>query len=153
MENRICLDSPVGPLILAEEEGAITRLEFGVCEPAGERTALLSEAIRQLEEYFAGKRRGFELPLNPKGTPFQKRVWRALEAIPYGEKRSYGDIARTVDRPKAFRAVGMANHNNPISIIIPCHRVIGADGSMIGYGGGLEIKRFLLRLEGVECRD
>lgn len=150
MENRICLSSPVGRLTLAEEDGAITRLLFEECQPSGESGALLDEAVRQLEEYFAGMRRTFDLPLNPQGTPFQKKVWKALCEIPYGETRSYGDIARAVDSPKAFRAVGMANHNNPISIIIPCHRVIGSDGSLTGYGGGLDKKVYLLQLEGIE---
>lgn len=153
MENRIRIDSPIGTLTLAEEDGALTKLLFEECEPSGERTALLNEAARQLEEYFAGRRRAFELPLNPAGTPFQKKVWKALRDIPYGETRSYGDIARAVDSPKAFRAVGMANHNNPVSIIIPCHRVIGSDGSLTGYGGGLDKKIYLLQLEGVGCRD
>lgn len=153
MENRIRIDSPIGTLTLAEEDGALTKLLFEECEPAGERTALLSEAARQLEEYFAGRLSEFDLPLNPAGTPFQKKVWKALCDIPYGETRSYGDIARAVDSPKAFRAVGMANHCNPISIIIPCHRVIGSDGSLTGYGGGLDKKIYLLQLEGVGCRD
>lgn len=152
MENRIRLNSPIGPLTLAEENGAITKLLFEECEPAGERTALLSEAARQLDEYFVGRLCEFDLPLNPAGTLFQKKVWKALCDIPYGETRSYGDIARAVDSPKAFRAVGMANHNNPISIIIPCHRVIGSDGSLTGYGGGLDKKIYLLQLEGIRIR-
>lgn len=152
MENRIQIDSPVGPLTLAEENGAITKLLFEPCEHSGERTALLNEAVRQLEEYFSGRRRGFELPLNPAGTPFQKKVWKALGDIPYGETRSYGEIARAIDIPKAFRAVGMANHSNPVSIIIPCHRVIGSDGSLTGYGGGLDKKIYLLQLEGIDIR-
>ncbi len=152
MRNRICLESPVGPLTLTEEDGAITELLFGARRPEGGRTAPLSEAARQLDEYFRGLRRSFDLPVNPSGTEFQKRVWRALRDIPYGETRSYGEIARAADSPKAFRAVGMANHSNPVSIIIPCHRVIGADGSLTGYGGGLETKRFLLRLEGLDIR-
>jgi len=148
MINRMVISSPVGPLTIEEQDGAITHLLFGLCDETGERTPVLKAAEHQLAEYFEGKRRKFDLPLNPSGTEFQKKVWAALGEIPYGETRSYGDIARAVGREKAFRAVGMANHNNPISIIIPCHRVIGADGSMTGYGGGLEIKRFLLRLEG-----
>ena len=102
---------------------------------------------RQLEEYFAGKRKQFDLPLSLRGTEFQRQVWAALRDIPYGVTRSYGQIAQAVGRPKAVRAVGMANHRNPISIIVPCHRVVGADGSLTGYGGGLENKKFLLALE------
>ena len=150
MVRRIQISSPVGPITIAERDGAITHVLFGECGEAEERTELLSEAERQLNEYFAGARRAFDLPLRPGGTPFQKDVWNALAQIPYGETRSYADIARAVNRPKAFRAVGMANHNNPISIIIPCHRVIGADGSLTGYGGGMDKKRFLLALEGAE---
>ena len=150
MIRRIQIGSPVGPVTIAERDGAITHVLFGECEETGKRTALLAEAERQLNEYFAGARRAFDLPLRPEGTPFQRDVWNALRQIPYGETRSYAEIARAVNRPKAFRAVGMANHNNPISIIIPCHRVIGADGSMTGYGGGLDKKRVLLRLEGIE---
>ena len=108
---------------------------------------MLVRAQRQLEEYFRGERTRFDLPLQPKGTPFQLAVWRALTEIPYGETASYGDVARAVGRPKAFRAVGMANHCNPIPIIVPCHRVIGSDGRLTGYAGGLEIKRALLELE------
>ena len=147
MESRIRMDSPAGPLTIAEENGAIIRLDFGEFGPMGERSPVLEEAVRQLKEYFAGERREFTLPVDPRGTPFQKSVWRALCGIPYGETRSYGEIARAVGKPGACRAVGMANHRNPVSIIIPCHRVIGADGSLTGYGGGLERKRFLLRLE------
>lgn len=107
----------------------------------------IAAAARQLTEYFAGKRREFDLPLDAHGTPFQKRVWNALRRIPYGETRSYGDIARAAGSPKGARAVGMANHNNPIGIVVPCHRVIASDGSLGGYGGGLELKRRLLELE------
>ncbi|MBQ5703191.1 MAG: methylated-DNA--[Peptococcaceae bacterium] len=102
----------------------------------------------QLEEYFAGLRAAFSLPLAPEGTDFQKAVWRELENIPYGETRTYGQIARALGNPKTSRAVGMANHKNPVAIMIPCHRVIGADGSLTGYAGGLDIKETLLRLEG-----
>jgi len=152
MKNRMRMESPVGPLTLTEENGAITELLFGDCEPEGERTALMDEAVCQLTEYFSGVRRVFDLPLHPSGTEFQRRVWDALQDIPYGETRSYGEIARAVNSPKAFRAVGMANHNNPISVIIPCHRVIGADGALTGYGGGMEKKEFLLRLEGANIK-
>ena len=107
----------------------------------------MEEAARQLQEYFAGCRREFSLPLAPRGTEFQRQVWHALEGIPYGETRTYGEIARAIGKPKACRAVGMANHRNPLSILVPCHRVVGADGSLTGYGGGLEAKQFLLELE------
>lgn len=141
--------SPVGELTLAQEGGALTHLLFGhvQMDAVQEKTPLLTEAWGQLEEYFAGSRRVFDLPLMPQGTDFQRRVWDALLTIPYGETRSYGEIAALAGSPKAFRAAGMANHNNPISIIIPCHRVIGKNGSLTGYGGGLEAKRFLLELE------
>ncbi len=101
----------------------------------------------QLEEYFAGERTSFDIPLAPEGAPFEREVWRALEEIPYGETVSYGEIARRVGQPTAARAVGTANGRNPIAVIVPCHRVIGADGSLTGYGGGLERKRLLLELE------
>ncbi len=99
------------------------------------------------DEYFAGGRKDFDLPLCPRGTEFQKKVWSALREIPYGETRAYGEIAAAVGNPKAARAVGMANNRNPISVIVPCHRVIGSDGKLVGYGGGLDIKEFLLDLE------
>lgn len=110
-------------------------------------TELSDRAYEQLMEYFEGRRRIFELPLKLHGTEFQTAVWRELLKIPYGETRSYKDIAEAVGNPKACRAVGMANHNNPIWIIVPCHRVVGADGSMVGYAGGVNIKRQLLELE------
>lgn len=150
MKRFVVVQSPVGDLTLTEENGALTGLYFGRRSLEGEEglTALLERASRQLEEYFAGKRKQFDLPLSLWGTEFQRQVWAALRDIPYGETRSYGQIAQAVGRPKAVRAVGMANHRNPISIIVPCHRVVGADGSLTGYGGGLENKKFLLALEG-----
>ena len=146
----ILFDTPVGAIGLEEENGAIVRLLLpGAPAPriACHETPLLTEGKRQLLEYLAGVRRVFDLPLAPRGTEFYRSVWRALEAIPYGETRSYRDIAQAVGRPKAVRAVGQANHNNPIPIIIPCHRVVGANGSLTGYGGGLDMKKHLLRLE------
>src|SRR5690606_5230010 len=121
--------------------------------PAGEgwlegSNAVLVEARRQLEEYFAGKRRDFDLPLSPRGTDFQRSVWTTLAAIPYGRTWSYLDLARRIGKPSATRAVGAANGRNPLPIVLPCHRVIGADGSLTGFGGGLPTKAFLLRLEG-----
>ncbi len=143
--------TPLGPMALAGEGEAITHLYLPrrptprlVSHP----TPLLLEGERQLLEYMGGQRKVFDLPLNPQGTPFQRRVWQALEAIPWGETRTYRDIALAVDCPRGFRAVGMANHHNPIPIFIPCHRVVGADGSLTGYAGGLELKKALLSLEG-----
>ena len=149
MKRFVVVRSPVGDLTLTEENGALTGLYFGRRSLEGEEglTALLEKASRQLEEYFAGKRKQFDLPLSLRGTEFQRQVWAALRDIPYGETRSYGQIAQAVGRPKAVRAVGMANHRNPLSILVPCHRVVGADGSLTGYGGGLEAKQFLLELE------
>lgn len=145
----ILMDSPIGKLTVMEREGQITEIFFGERrrEAEEEMTVVLQEAKRQLLLYFEGERTVFDLPLNPKGTPFQEEVWKHLLKIPYGETRSYGQIAKDIGKPKAVRAVGGANHRNPISIIIPCHRVIGSDGSLTGYGGGLDIKRYLLNLE------
>ncbi|MFR6291275.1 MAG: methylated-DNA--[protein]-cysteine S-methyltransferase [Peptococcaceae bacterium] len=149
------LPTMAGLLRIVEENDAIVQIQFEqeqktVGDAALQDTPLLLEAKRQLEEYFAGLRAGFSLPLNPQGTAFQKKVWQQLEAIPYGQTRTYGQIAAAVGQPTASRAVGGANHNNPIAIVIPCHRVIGANGKLTGYAGGLDIKEKLLRLEGVE---
>ncbi len=147
--------TPVGPLAVAVTERGLARLEFdrGQIPARDNHTWIESEektsaCRRQLEEYFSGARREFDLPLDLRGTDFEKRCWQALLAIPYGETRSYGDIARAIGSPKAFRAVGLANHNNPIAIVVPCHRVLGSNGGLTGYGGGLEVKQKLLRLEG-----
>ena len=141
------MQSPLGFLTLAEENGAITALSFGGLRETAPETPLLQEALRQLNAYFSGTCRVFTLPLAPVGTPFQIAVWQALCAIPYGETRSYGEIAAAIGRPKACRAVGMAIHQNPIAILIPCHRVVGKNGKLTGYAGGLERKRILLALE------
>ena len=144
-------DTPLGAMALAGEEGAVTGLYLpGRPMPrlTSQPTLLLERGREELLEYLAGERRGFDLPLAPAGTPFQQKVWRALEDIPYGQTRSYRDIALAAGCPKGFRAVGMANHRNPIPIFIPCHRVVGADGSLTGYAGGLELKKRLLELEG-----
>jgi len=145
---------PVGLVGIAEEDGRIAYVFFadkndkGVPENFDElETPLIRKAAGQLGEYFAGVRKEFDLPLEFKGTVFQKRVWAALMEIPYGETRSYGEIAGKCGNPKATRAVGMANNRNPIVIICPCHRVIGKDGSLTGYGGGLDNKEYLLKLE------
>ena len=154
------LASPLGPLTLVAADGALTGvyMDAGRHPPAAREAgqpvtpgepvpAPLTEAASQLAGYFAGERTGFELPLDPDGTGFQLRVWAALRDIGYGETISYGELARRIGAPSAARAVGLANGRNPISIIVPCHRVIGADGSLTGYGGGLDRKRFLLALE------
>jgi methylated-DNA-[protein]-cysteine S-methyltransferase len=148
------MSSPVGPLTLVGEGDDLVGLYFDEDPLAGKMRAdgrrddrRLRAAVAQLEEYFAGARTRFELSLVPPGTGFQKKVWGALTRIPFGATATYGEIARAVGRPDASRAVGGANHRNPIAIIIPCHRVIGADGSMTGYGGGLPRKRLLLELE------
>ena len=138
---------------ITEEDGAVTGLFFGGKVPVStsccvkKETPLLKKAAAQIEEYLAGRRKKFALPLAMYGTEFQMDVWRALQSIPYGETRSYKEIAEQIGRPKAVRAVGMANHRNPISIIVPCHRVIGSNGDLVGYGGGLPLKRYLLELE------
>lgn len=152
MKNSIIIDTVIGKLYLAETDGAITHLYFEgdshENEIMGERTPLLQEACDQINSYLEGKRTGFDLPLSPKGTPFQERVWAALQSIPYGETISYKELAIRAGNIKACRAVGMANNKNPISVIIPCHRVIGTSGKLVGYGGGLPLKEKLLRMEG-----
>ncbi|WOO39022.1 methylated-DNA--[protein]-cysteine S-methyltransferase [Anaerocolumna sp. AGMB13020] len=153
MKNSIIFDTIIGKLYLAETDGAISHLYFAgdpsEYETAGVETPLLREARSQINSYLEGKRTSFDLPLSPKGTPFQEKVWEALQTIPYGETISYKELATRAGNPKASRAVGMANNKNPISVIIPCHRVIGANGQLVGYGGGLPLKEQLLRLEGV----
>ena len=162
------LASPVGPLFLAASRQGLVALEFDKRLP-GQQTVRpnprdlraesksvrfqeseleLTRYVRELEEYFSGRRREFGFPLDLRGTDFQVACWRALLKIPYGETRSYADIARAVGRPQGFRAVGMANNRNPIAIVVPCHRVIASDGTLCGYGGGLDVKRKLLELEG-----
>ena len=137
---------------ICEEDGAITRVFFkGITEVSGyelAETALIRKTEEQLREYFAGVRQEFDLPLAPRGTAFQQACWAALRSIPYGETRSYGEIAAQVGNAKASRAVGMANNRNPIAIIVPCHRVIGSTGKLVGYAGGLDVKQALLELEG-----
>jgi methylated-DNA-[protein]-cysteine S-methyltransferase len=148
----LCFRSPVGPLRLVASPEALLAIELPGHDQktaaAGSRHPLLQRARAQLLEYFAGRRRTFELPLAPNGTEFQQAVWRELQAIPFGETRSYTDLARRLGRPGAARAVGAANGQNPIPIVLPCHRVVGADGSLTGYAGGLAMKRWLLAHEG-----
>jgi O-6-methylguanine DNA methyltransferase len=162
------IESPVGPLFLAASGRGLVALEFDKRLPGkqtirpnprdvraerngiqfNESADVLQPYVRELREYFEGKRRDFKFPLDLRGTDFQVACWRALLAIPYGGTRTYADVARAVGRPQGFRAVGMANNRNPIAIVVPCHRVIASDGTLCGYGGGLEIKRKLLELEG-----
>lgn len=148
------MESPVGDLLLAGEGASVNLIAF----PKESRNLLirsdwrndreaLREPIRQLEDYFSGRRKAFDLELAPEGTEFQLDVWQALQKIPYGETVSYGELARIVGKPKAARAVGGAVGRNPLPIVIPCHRVIGSDGSLVGFGGGMEIKKTLLSLE------
>ena len=150
-------DSPFGRILIAGDGESLQWLSFTRGRQKAtslskwtqnDRDAVLRETARQLDQYFAGKRKLFELPLDPPGTQFQRRVWRKLVAIPYGKTLSYSELARRVGKPEAFRAVGAANGQNPISVIIPCHRVLGKNGDLTGYGGGLPLKRRLLELEG-----
>ena len=153
--NYTYLDTPIGSLLIAGDDAAVRRIEFphhgkpGRPEPDWQESARgpVGEAARQLREYFAGRRTEFDLPLQPEGTRFQQIVWRHLQDVPYGETISYGELARRTGNPKASRAVGAANGANPIPIVIPCHRVIGANGKLTGFGGGLPIKEKLLTLE------
>ncbi|MGB4608952.1 MAG: methylated-DNA--[protein]-cysteine S-methyltransferase [Tissierellia bacterium] len=150
MKNFFFYDTDIGKITIAEEDGYITHVLFGhenLPDSRVNETALLKDAHKQISEYLKGERRSFDLPLSPSGTEFQQRVWKALTGIPYGETVTYEDIARKVGNEKACRAVGMANNRNPISLIIPCHRVIGKNGKLTGYGGGLGIKEYLLKLE------
>ena len=156
--NAYCyFQSPIGRLLLTSDGTALTGLHMEVSRKAqstegwkeDRMLAPLSATLQQLAEYFAGTRRNFDLPLRPQGTVFQQRVWRELIEIPYGQTWSYGELAKRIDNPSASRAVGLANGRNPISILVPCHRVIGADGSLTGYGGGLERKQWLLAHEGL----
>ena len=149
----LLFETHLGYMALSEEEGHITRLYLPNTPTPRlmpHETPILHRAREQLLEYLAGERKKFDLPLAPQGTPFQQKVWNALQEIPWGETRSYKDIALAVDCPKGFRAVGMANRSNPLPIFIPCHRVIAADGSLGGYAGGLELKKALLTIEGMQ---
>lgn len=156
MNAHALLDSPIGPLMVCTDGTAVTGVYMNLATmepPPAQGSACdatvgpLPMALRQLEEYFTGSRREFDLPLRSAGSAFQERVWRALLEIPYGVTWSYGALARRIDQPTASRAVGLANGRNPLSIVVPCHRVIGADGTLTGYGGGLERKRWLLAHE------
>ena len=165
METLHCtqIDSLAGRLLLAVSSRGLAKLEFvdGRVQLGDrwfpkvtreESPDQLQPYVQELQEYFAGKRREFTFPLDLRGTDFQLRCWKALLAIPYGEVRTYAQQAQTVGSPRGFRAVGMANHDNPVAIVVPCHRVIASDGTLGGYGGGLELKRRLLELEGATWR-
>ena len=143
------IETPIGKIYIAEENNKIIEINLESKRNNYEikNTKVLSLAEKQLLEYFEGKRKKFDLPLKLKGTPFQEKVWNELLKIPYGETRTYGEIAKNIENPKAARAVGMANHNNPISIVVPCHRVIGVNNKLVGYGLGLNKKQYLLDLE------
>jgi methylated-DNA-[protein]-cysteine S-methyltransferase len=145
----IVIASPIGPLGIEATADAVTRIWFHAKGPVARRIpeGPIAAAQQQLDEYFEGGRTQFTLPLAPEGTAFQQDVWEALTKIPYGETTSYGVLARRIGKPAAVRAVGAANGRNPIPIVIPCHRVIGRDGKLVGFGGGLRTKQFLLRLE------
>lgn len=150
-------DTTIGEIAISEHNNKITNLYLKSSSVVKENyevneTEIIKKAYKQLIEYFDGKRKDFSLPLAPSGAEFMKKVWNALIDIPYGETRSYKDIAEIINHPKAYRAVGLANNRNPIPIFIPCHRVIGADKKLVGYGGGLDIKEKLLKIEGVEIK-
>lgn len=149
MKHKCHYKTPIGTVCIEEDEGYITVVYI---DEAGSdiddiETELIRQTYTQLCEYFDGKRREFDIPIKPCGTDFQQKVWEALRTIPYGETRSYGEIAAQIGSPKACRAVGGANNKNPILIITPCHRVIGADGTLVGFGAGLDVKRKLIELE------
>jgi methylated-DNA-[protein]-cysteine S-methyltransferase len=162
MRTHVVIDSPIGPLTLVAEQGLLTGLFMDaqrhrpgdeVAGPPGDpQEEPFASAAGQLAAYFAGQLTAFDLPLAPAGTQFQRTVWAALQQIPYGETWSYGQLASKIGSPAAVRAVGLANGRNPIAVVVPCHRVIGADGSLTGYGGGLDRKRFLLDLEAAPSR-
>lgn len=158
LRSHAVIDSPIGPLTLITQDGRLAGVHMEVTryEPdagalgaavTSESDPVLAAAAGQLDAYFRGELTSFDLPLALAGTQFQRSVWAALQSIPYGETISYGELARRIGQPSASRAVGLANGRNPVAIVVPCHRVIGADGSLTGYGGGMDRKRFLLALE------
>lgn len=148
-EHRAFFRSPIGTVEVVGTETGLKGLQFVPGEPGGpsESDPVLEAALAQLDEYFLGERRGFSLRLELEGTDFQRRVWRELQKVPFGQTVSYGEVAAALGMPKAARAIGQANHHNPVSIIIPCHRVVGGDGRLVGYGGGLWRKHWLLEHE------
>ena len=148
MIHRFTYETVLGDVTLVEEDGALLAISLKSIQEGTElETTIIKEAYRQITEYLKGERKVFDLPIRLRGTDFQQQVWTALLDIPYGETRSYKQIAEAIGNPKGMRAVGMANNRNPLLIVVPCHRVIGANGSMVGYGEGVEMKEFLLRLE------
>lgn len=151
MKNMFIYDTEIGKIIITDNGEAITGIHFDRYvipkDFVEKETDLIKETKKQLDEYFKGNRENFNIPMNLEGTDFQKSVWKALQDIPYGQTKSYSEISEYINNPKACRAVGLANNKNPISIIIPCHRVIGKSGKLVGYGGGLHIKEKLLELE------
>jgi len=148
MIHRFTYETVLGDVTLVEEDGALLAISLKSIQEGTElETTIIQEAHRQITEYLKGERKVFDLPIRLRGTDFQQQVWTALLDIPYGETRSYKQIAEAIGNPKGMRAVGMANNRNPLLIVVPCHRVIGANGSMVGYGEGVEMKEFLLRLE------
>ncbi|MDM3870904.1 methylated-DNA--[protein]-cysteine S-methyltransferase [Porticoccus sp. W117] len=147
METAI-IESPIGNIRISADQEGLTELRFRDQPLTGKpKSDVLAVTVKQLQEYFAGKRQVFDLPLNPQGTDFQRQVWRQLLSVEFGDTTSYGDIAKTIGKPTASRAVGAANGQNPISIIVPCHRIIGSSGKLTGYAGGLERKQWLLNHE------
>ena len=155
MKSLYFYNTDIGKIGIADNGKAITNVYFNespkLKDTEIKETDLIKEAAQQLKEYLAGKRKSFNIPLMPEGTEFQKSVWEALQQIPYGKTCSYGEIAEKIGNPKACRAVGMANNKNPIGIFIPCHRVIGANGKLVGYAGGLEMKEHLLAIEKINA--
>jgi len=151
MTTQMTMASPLGPLALVSDGTALTEVRFDdtgtADDPATVEDPILAAARAQLEEYLAGRRLGFDLPLRPRGTQFQRAVWDALPAIPYGRTLTYAAVAARLGHPSAARAVGLANARNPLAVVVPCHRVVGASGALVGYAGGLGRKRFLLELE------
>ncbi|MDD4807061.1 MAG: methylated-DNA--[protein]-cysteine S-methyltransferase [Oscillospiraceae bacterium] len=148
--------SPIGPLLLTANDAGLCGVSLTNILPNGctqKETPLLQTAAGQIADYFAGRRKMFSLPLSPEGTAFQRDVWEALRKIPYGETRTYGQVAQAVGQPRACRAVGMACHRNPLLIVVPCHRVIGQNGSLTGFGAGLDAKAFLLQMEKKEAQS
>lgn len=150
--NHFVYAMPLGRLTIEANDKGITAVYFGDVELDTPRkpSKLTNNAATQIQEYFAGKRRVFDLPLDPTGTDFQLSVWNALQTVPYGETRTYAQVAEMIGKPHAYRAVGMANNKNPIPILIPCHRVIGANNALVGYAAGVKIKRYLLKIEGID---
>lgn len=145
--SKLTIKAPIGLLEITATDEAIVGVKLANHGENVEANDLAQKCKAELEEYFAGKRKNFDLPLAGEGTDFQKQVWERLQRIPYGQTRTYGEIAKMMGKPKASRAIGMANHNNPILILVPCHRVIGADGSLTGYAAGIEAKKYLLEFE------